>query len=76
MILYTMMPNELVFPTMEEDFHKQKVMEINGVSLLVQETMAREYQIVRLLSSDPLHYLNEQYMPGRVVQLNQSITNM
>ena len=70
MILYTMMPEELIFPTAETDFNKQKIVEMNGVSLLVNETSQNQYVILRVLSSDPQHFLDEQYSPGQKVTMS------
>ena len=70
MILYTMMPEELIFPTAETDFNKQKIVEMNGVSLLVNETSQNQYVILRVLSSDPQHFLDDQYSPGQKVTMS------
>ncbi|MDF0725128.1 YlzJ-like family protein [Cytobacillus sp. S13-E01] len=70
MILYTMMPEELIFPTAETDFSKQKIVEMNGVSLLVNETSQNQYVILRVLSSDPQHFLDDQYSPGQKVTMS------
>ncbi|MFC0271358.1 YlzJ-like family protein [Metabacillus herbersteinensis] len=65
MILYTMMPNELIYPTADNIFEKQSIVSHNGVELLVQQTENSQYEIIRVLSSDPNHYLNQQYCPGQ-----------
>ncbi|MGM0873726.1 MAG: YlzJ-like family protein [Bacillota bacterium] len=72
MIFYTLMPEELMFPTLEEDFKKQSVVEMNGVQLLVQTTATSQYEIVRILSSDPRHYLDAQYCPGQKITMSIS----
>jgi hypothetical protein len=64
MILYTMMPSELIFPTEQVETSKQKLITYQGVSMLVEQTDADYVQVVRILSSDPQHYLNEQLCPG------------
>ena len=64
------MPEELIFPTAETDFNKQKIVEMNGVSLLVNETSQNQYVILRVLSSDPQHFLDEQYSPGQKVTMS------
>lgn len=65
MILYTMMPNEFIFPTAESVYEKQSIVTYNGVELLVQQTENSQYEIIRILSSDPSHYLDQQYCPGQ-----------
>lgn len=72
MIFYTLMPEELMYPTLEEDFKKQSVVEMNGVQLLVQTTATSQYEIVRILSSDPRHYLDTQYCPGQKITMSIS----
>ncbi|WP_226665607.1 YlzJ-like family protein [Metabacillus litoralis] len=72
MIFYTMVPNELIFPTLDEEYKKQSVVEVNGVQLLVQETTNSQFEIVRILSSDPNHFLDSQICPGQKVTMSIS----
>ncbi|WP_160719936.1 YlzJ-like family protein [Bacillus sp. USDA818B3_A] len=64
MILYTMMPSELIFPPEEVEQSKQKLISYQGISMLVEQTDSDHVQIVRILSSDPQHYLNQELCPG------------
>ena len=64
MILYTMMPNELIFPTEQESFQQQKMITYQGVPLLVEQMDPQNVQVIRILSSDPQHYLDERICPG------------
>ncbi|PFO05864.1 ribonuclease [Bacillus sp. AFS076308] len=64
MILYTMMPSELIFPSEQTEESKQKFITYQGVSMLVEQTDSDHVQVVRILSSDPQHYLNQQLCPG------------
>ncbi len=73
MIYYTMMPEELMFPCVEDDYRKQSVVEINGVQLLVQQADNAQYEIIRILSSDPRHYLDSQLCPGQKITMSISI---
>ncbi|MGM0750487.1 MAG: YlzJ-like family protein [Bacillota bacterium] len=66
MILYTMVPNDLVFPTDSSEFSGQMMMEYQGVPILVQQEENR-YRIVRVMSSDPAHYLHDQICPGEFI---------
>lgn len=70
MILYTMMPEELIYPTNDYDFQKQKVVEVNGVSVLVNEALPGEHFIVRILSSNPQDYMNAELTPGQKITLS------
>lgn len=65
MILYTMMPEELVFPIDMSIYDKQKIVQMNGVPVVVSENAQKQYEVVRLLSTNPQDFLNEQYCPGQ-----------
>ncbi|AQX54103.1 YlzJ-like family protein [Priestia flexa] len=68
MILYTMMPQELIYPdTTQAELPKQKMMQYNGISMLVEENEYNQQQIVRILSTDPQHYLDKKYYPGQIL---------
>jgi hypothetical protein len=64
MILYTIMPIEQVYPTQEQDFSQQKMITYKGIPMIVSETEDRSYQVVRIMSSDPQHYLDADCLPG------------
>ncbi len=64
MILYTTMPQEFIFPTEAESFTKQQTVTYQGVSLIVEQMDAQNVQVVRVLSSDPQHFLDERICPG------------
>ncbi len=67
MILYTTMPQELVFPTDESDFGKQTVIQYQGIPLLVEMDENHDYRVVQIMSTDPSHYLNEECCPGAIL---------
>lgn len=69
MILYTMMPQELIYPTNEMDYGNQMLIQYNGVPLLVEQTDDYMYQVVRVMSSDPNHYLETSCYPGTKISL-------
>ncbi|MDQ0156756.1 YlzJ-like family protein [Robertmurraya andreesenii] len=64
MILYTMMPHDLIFPTDENDYGKQLTVTYDGIPLMVEKTENAEYRVIRVLSSDPNHFLHQKYAPG------------
>ncbi|WP_243386927.1 YlzJ-like family protein [Bacillus kexueae] len=75
MILYTMMPQELIFQDTQQSFDGPKLVYMRGIPILVQENNQKQYEIVRVLSTDPNHYLLDQLIPGQTVspQLFQTI---
>ncbi|KXG10608.1 YlzJ-like family protein [Anoxybacillus rupiensis] len=64
MILYTMMPEHLIFQTDSSEYTKQKVIYYDGIPFLVEETETKEWQIVRNLSTNPADFLQQKYAPG------------
>lgn len=64
MILYTMMPHELIFPAEPDSVNRQQMVSYQGVSLIVEPADQNNVQVVRILSSDPNHYLDERLAPG------------
>ncbi|MEW9108650.1 YlzJ-like family protein [Cytobacillus gottheilii] len=69
MILYTMMPEELIFPLDSSTYNTQKVVTHNGIPLLVEKLEGPECRVLRVMSSDPNHYMNDAYMPGTKITL-------
>ncbi|MCM3003714.1 YlzJ-like family protein [Priestia koreensis] len=67
MILYTMMPQELIFPTESVTEAQQKVVEYNGIPFVVMQNENGQHQIVRMLSTNPQDYLDSRYQPGETV---------
>ncbi len=72
MILYTMMPRELIFPPEAEAIQKQQMITYQGIPLLVESTDQQNFQVVRVLSSDPQHFMDERICPGAKI----SFTNL
>jgi hypothetical protein len=64
MILYTMMPEELIYPNDPDAFNRQQTVTYQGVSMIVEQSDAQNVQVIRILSSDPQHYLDERLCPG------------
>lgn len=69
MILYTMMPHELIFPHEEKESPKQMAIRYDGIPLLVEVTNGGECQVIRNLSTDPNHYLDSRCIPGAKIPL-------
>jgi hypothetical protein len=67
-IHYTVLPEELIFNDSQFQPSFEEVM-VEGVNMLIQIDDHREGTIVRLLSPDPMTYLDERFQPGRRVKL-------
>jgi hypothetical protein len=70
MILYTMMPHEQVFPYSEEEAINQVLISYNGIPLMAEWTENNEYRIVRVMSTDPNHYMDPICRPGSTISLS------
>lgn len=70
MILYTMMPQELIYQTDSADYENQKVITYEGIPLLVNMNEGQTCTVIRIMSSDPLHFLNESCFPGAKITLS------
>jgi hypothetical protein len=64
MILYTTMPQEFIYPPEVDSYTKQQTVTYQGVSLIVEQSDSQNVQVVRILSSDPQHYLDQRICPG------------
>ncbi|MCM3769380.1 YlzJ-like family protein [Priestia aryabhattai] len=68
MILYTMMPQELIFQqSYLQEQSQPKLINHNGIPVIVEENEHKQQQIVRVLSTNPQDYLNENYYPGQIL---------
>lgn len=74
MIHYTILPHELIFEEDEEKQDKKRLVEVDGVTFLVEPSTDMEYTIVQLISTDPQHFLNQQYQPGQKLSLKPSFS--
>ncbi|KQL39406.1 hypothetical protein AN960_10655 [Bacillus sp. FJAT-25509] len=63
MILYTIMPIESIFPVDQQEYTSQQFMEYNGVPMLVDSVGGTAFEIKRIVSTDPQHFM--QYSPGQ-----------
>lgn len=70
MILWTPMQLELVFNGLEKmNAPNYEQLILQGVPMLVEKTADGRQKIVKLLSTDPNHYLKEEYLPGNYVKI-------
>lgn len=70
MILYTPMQLELVLEGLEDMKEiPAREITIHGVPLLIHDVGPGEGRVVKLLSTDPRHYLRVDLYPGAVIKL-------
>ncbi|KEK25692.1 YlzJ-like family protein [Bacillus gaemokensis] len=65
MILYTIMPEQLIYPADYSQCEREQIVNVNGVEMVVSEQSNQCYSVVRILSTNPAHYL--QYEPGQKI---------
>ncbi|MCM3736264.1 YlzJ-like family protein [Bacillus cytotoxicus] len=68
MILYTIMPEQLVYPIDYIEFMKQKIIHVDGIEMVVEMGNENNYSVVRVLSTNPQHFL--QYEPGQKISFS------
>lgn len=69
MILYTVMQLELVLEGFDPtSYPLYKVFSYEGVPVLVEETSGGNKKIIKVLSTDPKHYLHPRLVPGSLIK--------
>ncbi|WP_028775811.1 YlzJ-like family protein [Shimazuella kribbensis] len=66
MIHWTPLPEELIFSQQDDSLPAIHETIVDGVSLLVQQD-GDAFRVVRLLSTDPAHFLDPRFQPGNVI---------
>ena len=68
MILHTTLPQELIFA---EGFQEKKeyVFSVDGIPALCEVLEGFEVRVLKLLSTDPNHFLQTRIVPGAVLSL-------
>lgn len=73
MILYTTMPHELIFQEDSNSYTKQSIIDVNGLSLVVEPISNEECRVVQVLSTNPYDFLNATYSPGSILMMKPHI---
>lgn len=66
MILWTIMPEELVFSQESNPIPYEEI-EFAGAKMMVEKVSDSERRIVRILSTDPADYLRQDIQPGNLL---------
>ncbi len=67
MIHYTPLDLNDVFPVNQTQYSKQKVIDVDGRSVLVDCLEDGNYRIIQLLSSNPQDFLEHTIQPGEMI---------
>lgn len=68
MILWTVMPLEIVLAKREDENPPYREIRYRGALLLLEPTGISGGRIVRVISSNPAHYLDPSLQPGNIIQ--------
>lgn len=68
MILYTEVPLEQVLDGIDRPPAATAEVTVGGVLMQIEPVSPYQGKIVRLLSPDPMHYLNPHYAPGQLIE--------
>ena len=68
MIIYSPIPPELIWHNAEQERFEVAEEVINGVPVQIMVTGDKQARIERVLSTDPRHFLDASYQPGRQVE--------
>lgn len=63
MILYTMMPHELIYGAGDQLESGRQIIQINGIPIEAEQ-VGDSYTVIRLISTDPAHFMDSRLMPG------------
>jgi hypothetical protein len=69
LILYTPLPLELVM-SVDDNTSPYQDVELDGVTLVVEPTVAGMGKIVQIRSTDPSVYLRPEFQPGQQISLS------
>ncbi|NLD47633.1 MAG: hypothetical protein GX660_10605 [Clostridiaceae bacterium] len=71
MILYTVVPHEIIFQNNDTNYSKDSI-EIDYLDekVVVMPVSNNSYRIERLISTSPKSYLNPGLMPGEIININ------
>ncbi|MGI6113119.1 MAG: YlzJ-like family protein [Mahellales bacterium] len=65
---YSIIPNEYIFlEPQREEGQRIETIEIKGLKMEVERIDDRQFKIIRLISTDPGHFLMNEYSPGQII---------
>lgn len=75
MVLYTIVPPELIWATDSNETMTLQEVEHQGVTLIVQPLGMNTGRIVQIKSTDPYAFLKQEYQPGRTISFAPDLCN-
>ncbi|NLZ93757.1 MAG: hypothetical protein GX922_07085 [Firmicutes bacterium] len=71
-MLWTIIPVETVMAGLDNFQPQYKELTWKNKTLLVEPQGMAEAKVIRIISSDPLDYLNPQLQPGQIIKLKEN----
>lgn len=65
-MMHTVMPMEVIFPPLEAVVTLKEI-PYNGVNMIVEQLPDGRNRIERIISSNPMDFLNPQMQPGTII---------
>jgi hypothetical protein len=72
-MLYSIVPVEEIWAEADVPVPERRDVIVNGCMMQVESTGTSLGRVVRVLSTDPEHYLKPEYQPGSFVVLTDSM---
>ena len=72
MILHTIVPYEQIFHTNDDNPGNEMTVFVNNVQLVVRR-QDDQWQLTRLISTNPNDYLDKRYQPGQYISFKQIV---
>jgi hypothetical protein len=69
MTLYTIVPEEIIFPHHHERTANMIEMKLNGVHIMVEHEGGSTFRIDRIVSTNPDDYMHTNIQPGEIVNV-------
>lgn len=69
MIYYSVIPAEMALQDSSQEEAETREITVDGVSMVVELEGSGEGRILRLLSTNPTHYMDPRYQPGSKIRL-------
>lgn len=73
MIHYTPLPLEDVFAGWDRSPKALRQIVVDGITMQVEPINEQEAKIVRIISSDPKHYLDPTLAPGQLISFTPTL---
>ncbi|MFC0524197.1 YlzJ-like family protein [Pontibacillus salicampi] len=70
MIHYTPLSEHDIYEDDPTEYEQHKIISLQGTTMKVQQMEDGSFQVLQLLSTDPLDYLNASYTPGMRLDFN------